>query len=220
MRAVLLVLALLVASAADAAQKSRVSDWTDKHDPHFRKYSKHYFGPNFDWRWFKAQAIAESGINTNARSKSGARGIMQIMPSTYQEIQEENPHMKDIDSPRWNIAAGIYYDRQLYNRWKSPPVGEERLYFTFGSYNAGYTRIKNTLKKVGTPAVTWEHVESHMPGQTRHYIRRIRGLMKREYERHGSLSSVQSTRNTDDTTSPSCWIPAMRLVTDSLTRSC
>lgn len=220
MRAVLLTLVLVAATSVDAAQKSKVSDWTDKHDPHFRKYSKHYFGPNFDWRWFKAQAIAESGLNTNARSKSGARGIMQILPSTYHEIQEENPHMKDIDSPRWNIAAGIYYDRQLYKRWKSPPIDEERLYFTFGSYNAGYTRIKKTLKKIGTPAVTWEHVESYMPGQTRHYIRRIRGLMNRGHEKHGSYFSVQPTRNAANTTSPSCWTPAMRLVTDSLIKSC
>lgn len=174
----------LLAMAATAAntvngKKNKVTDWPDEYDQHFRKYSKHYFGPGFDWRWFKAQAIAESGLKARARSKSGARGIMQILPGTYREIQEENPHLKDIDSPRWNIAAGIYYDRLLYKRWQSPPPGEERLYFAFGSYNAGYTRIKNTLKKVGPPATTWENVEYHVPGQTRHYVRRIRGLMDR-----------------------------------------
>jgi membrane-bound lytic murein transglycosylase F len=161
-----------------SSKKSKVTDWPDKYDQHFRKYSKHYFGPGFDWRWFKAQGIAESGLKAQAKSKSGARGIMQIMPSTYREIQKDNPHLKDIDSPRWNIAAGIYYDRILYKRWRSPPPGEERLYFAFGSYNAGYTRIKNTFQKVGPPAATWEQVEYHVPGQTRHYVRRIRGLMK------------------------------------------
>ena len=184
MRTVVLTLVLLAATTIDAAEKSKVSDWTDKHDSLFRKYSKHYFGPNLDWHWFKAQAIAESGLETDAINKSGARGIMQILPSTYHEIQEANPHMKDIYSPRWNIAAGIYYDRQLYKRWQSAPPGEERLYFTFGSYNAGYTRIKNTLKKIDTPAVTWENIEHHVPGQTRHYIRRIRGLMYGSQGKH------------------------------------
>ena len=37
--------------------------WTDEYDRHFRKYSKRYFGPLFDWHWFKAQAIAESNLN-------------------------------------------------------------------------------------------------------------------------------------------------------------
>ena len=177
-----LALVVLVATAAAATQKPRVGDWSDKYDAHFRKYSKHYFGPNVDWHWFKAQAIAESGLKADARNKSGARGIMQIMPATYREIQDDNPHLKDIDSPRWNIAAGIYYDRQLYKRWVSPPPGDERLYFAFGSYNAGYTRIKNTFQKIDPPTASWENVEFHVPGQTRHYVRRIRGLMDRQDE--------------------------------------
>jgi membrane-bound lytic murein transglycosylase F len=133
-----------------------------------------------DWRWFKAQAIAESGLKPDARSRSGARGIMQIMPRTFREIQKKNAHLKDMDSPRWNIAAGIYYDRQLYRKWVSPPPGEERLYFAFGSYNAGYTRIKNTFQKLDPPEAAWQHVERHVPGQTRHYVRRIRRLMDRD----------------------------------------
>ena len=175
----LLLLALAVTAYAGSGQKKRVGDWPDKYDVHFRKYAKHYFGPGLDWRWFKAQAIAESGLNPNAKNKSGARGIMQLLPSTYHEIQEKNPHMQDMDTPRWNIAAGIYYDRRLYKRWKSPPPGDERLYFAFGSYNAGYARLKNTVQQVDPDAASWEEVEPHVPGQTRHYVRRIRRLMDR-----------------------------------------
>jgi membrane-bound lytic murein transglycosylase F len=175
--AALLLLALATAAWAGTAQKKKVTDWPDKYDVHFKKYAKHYFGPGFDWRWFKAQAVAESGLNPKAESKTGARGIMQILPSTYEEIQKKNPHLQDMDSPRWNIAAGIYYDRTLYKRWQSPPPGEERLYFAFGSYNAGYTRIKNTYQRVDPPTASWEEVERHVPGQTRHYVRRIRRLM-------------------------------------------
>ena len=177
------VLALLVCTLAAVAgqaatgQKQKVGDWTDRYDTPFRKYAKHYFGVGFDWRWFKAQAIAESGLKPGATSKSGARGIMPLMPRTFREIKEKNAHLKDMDSPRWNIAAGIYYDRLLYKRWVSPPPGEERLYFDFGSYNAGYTRIKNTFQRLDPPDASWEHVEYHVPGQTRHYVRRIRGLM-------------------------------------------
>ncbi|MEZ5542180.1 MAG: transglycosylase SLT domain-containing protein [Pseudomonadota bacterium] len=175
----LLLLVLATTAWAGTTQKKKVADWTDKYDVHFKKYTKHYFGPGFDWRWFKAQAIAESGLNPGAKSKSGARGIMQILPSTYEEIQEENPHLQDMDSPRWNIAAGIYYDRALYRRWQSPPPGDERLYFAFGSYNAGYSRIRSTFQNIDPPAKSWSHLEPHVPGQTRHYVRRIRRLMER-----------------------------------------
>ena len=54
----------------------------DDYDRLFRKYTKHYFGPHFDWRWFKAQGIAESGLRPNAHSSAGAKGIMQILPAT------------------------------------------------------------------------------------------------------------------------------------------
>jgi membrane-bound lytic murein transglycosylase F len=173
----LLLLLAFAGQVMAAGKKTSVTDWTNKYDAHFRKHSKHYFGPNHDWRWFKAQAIAESGLKPKAKSKSGARGIMQIMPATYREIQKKNPHLKDIDSPRWNIAAGIYYDRKLYKRWVSPPDDNERLYFAFGSYNAGYSRIIKSLRRADPPTTSWEKVEYHVPGQTRHYVRRICRLM-------------------------------------------
>ncbi len=174
---VLLLALATVTAQAGPGQKKKVTDWTNKYDVHFSKYAKHYFGPNLDWRWFKAQAIAESGLKPDAKSKFGARGLMQILPSTYREIQIKNPHMKDMDSPQWNIAAGIYYDRILYKRWESPPPGYERLFFAFGSYNAGYARMRDTLQDLDPPAATWEQAEHHVPGQTRHYVRRIRRLM-------------------------------------------
>jgi len=180
MQGALLALLLVCVTAtvhAAAPRKASVSGWPDSYDEFFRKNAKHYFGAGFDWRWFKAQGIAESGLEPAVTSKSGARGIMQILPSTYREIQRKNPHLKDMTSPRWNIAAGIYYDRVLYKRWDAPPPGEERLYFAFGSYNAGYSRILNSLHAADPPTSTWEQVEAHVPGQTRHYVRRIRTLM-------------------------------------------
>ena len=57
------------------------------YDMHFSKYSKRYFGVGFDWRYFKAQAVAESNLREDARSWAGAEGLMQIMPRTFQEIR-------------------------------------------------------------------------------------------------------------------------------------
>lgn len=173
--AALLVWATPVAwTAGDSVHSDR---WTDEFDRHFKKYTKRYFGPHFDWHWFKAQAIAESGLKPDARSPRGARGVMQILPSTFDEIRKHSPYLMDVDSPRWNIAAGIYYDRKLYRKWRQPSLtNRERLYFAFGSYNAGFSRILKAYRKTDRPVTAWEHVARHVPRQTRHYVNRIRTL--------------------------------------------
>ena len=155
--------------------------WTDKYDGYFSKYSKHYFGPLKDWRWFKAQAIAESGLDPQAVSRVGAIGIMQIMPTTMAEIHNQSPNILISDDPKWNIAAGIYYDRQLYKRWKKTDVQvKERLDFTFASYNAGFGRVNKAYNKVGTvegKPETWPEIAPHVPAATRYYVNRINELM-------------------------------------------
>ena len=155
--------------------------WSDAYDGYFRKYTKHYFGPHIDWHWFKAQGIAESGLSPEASSPVGALGIMQIMPATYREIKEKNPHFTNIKEPRWNIAAGIFYDRMLYRKWKKGLPTEQRLAFAMASYNAGYGNVhkafRRAQKKLGE-IKSWDQVAPYAPGETRHYLRRIKGLMQ------------------------------------------
>lgn len=152
------------------------SHWTDKYDRHFKKYSKRYFGPLFDWHWFKAQAIAESGLNDDAESHVGARGLMQIMPDTLDEINKQNPHFSEVEVSHWNIAAGIYYDRMLYRKFKKT-AAQDKLYMTFASYNAGYGRILNAAKKTPSKEKNWNEIEPLLPEETRSYVMRIRELM-------------------------------------------
>ena len=149
--------------------------WTTEYDRHFKKYSKRYFGPLFDWRWFKAQAIAESGLEHDAESHAGARGLMQIMPATFDEINEQIPRYLELDDPRWNIAAGIYYDRTLYRKFTKASE-QERLYMALASYNAGYGRILQAARK-SNDRDSWDEIKQHLPGQTRAYVYRIRKLM-------------------------------------------
>ncbi len=156
--------------------------WANKYDHHFRKYAKRYFGPNLNWRWFKAQGIAESGLNPKAHSKAGAIGIMQIMPATFKDIKKKNPAFLDLHDPHWNIAAGIYYDRLLFDKWDFLNTRTtDQLFFAFGSYNAGYARIRrvyNRLRRNAKAMTTWTEMEKQVPAATRHYVKRIRKLVR------------------------------------------
>ncbi|MFN8580426.1 MAG: transglycosylase SLT domain-containing protein [Gemmatimonadaceae bacterium] len=110
-----LALALVIGGLANprvaAAQLRRVTD-TERYDDAFRKYTKRYFGPTYDWRMFKAQGMAESNLDASATSWVGARGVMQLMPSTFQQVRSQQPDLRwSINNPEMNIGAGIMYDR-------------------------------------------------------------------------------------------------------------
>ncbi|MGB1580439.1 MAG: hypothetical protein ACPHER_02905, partial [Nevskiales bacterium] len=80
---------------------------------------------------------------------------------------------------RWNIAAGIFYDRYLYRYWVDIRQ-EERLFYAFGSYNAGLGGVLKAYKKTNKQAKTWKQVAPHAPTETRNYVKRIRKLRNRE----------------------------------------
>jgi membrane-bound lytic murein transglycosylase F len=166
-----------------AAEARAVARATDKYDETFRKYSKRYFGPAFDWKIFKAQALAESSLNPDATSHVGARGLMQLMPSTYQMIQTRLPELGEINDPEWNIAAGITHDRYLWRLWSKEVAEPERGNFMFGSYNAGegtITRATNVARESNLDHAIWSNIEVIAPNvrrwrytETLGYVRKI-----------------------------------------------
>lgn len=160
-------------------------------DRYFSKYSKRYFGPFFDWRYFKAQAIAESNLKVNAFSQAGAFGIMQIMPKTFTEIRQKELRIKgDRAQPRWNIAAGIYYDRQMWKMWKSRRSVSDRINFMFGSYNAGKRNILKTQKKAklkGLNPNLWTSIEHNLSSVTGNRSKETIGYVKKINQIKGVL---------------------------------
>ena len=74
----------------------------------------------------RAMIKVESNYNPNAVSSKGAQGLMQIMPTTAQQIRLIDPF-----HPRDNIFAGVGYFRALLDRYN----GNEKL--ALAAYNAG-----------------------------------------------------------------------------------
>jgi soluble lytic murein transglycosylase-like protein len=166
--------------AAEARQSRKA---TERYDPIFRKYTKRYFGVGVDWRFFKAQGMAESDLTPTARSRVGARGIMQLMPSTYGLIQSALPQFGAIDNPEWNIAAGILHDRDLWTLFRRDVPDDERWRFMFAGYNAGegtIIRARRTAAAEQLDDRAWQSIERVAPrverwryAETLDYVRRI-----------------------------------------------
>ena len=194
MKRIILVLMISVVYHGNAS--AGPAKYTTRYDQYFKKYSKRFFGPGFDWRWFKAQGVAESALNEKAESWVKAKGIMQVMPATFeelkkrlpQEVKEGLPRFSDIREPRWNIAAGIYYNRLMWNVWKAERPFMDRLSFTFGSYNAGkgyLIKAQERARRKGLNENLWNSVIEVAPEvprwrhrQTVHYVEKIRELVR------------------------------------------
>ena len=80
----------------------------------------------------KAIIMAESGYNPNAISDKGAKGLMQLMPSTAQALGVE-----DAFNPQQNISGGVRYFKRLVNRFD----GDIKL--ALAAYNAGSKKVRH-----------------------------------------------------------------------------
>lgn len=174
---------LLTVFSASTAQAYDRYNRVCKFDNYFSKYTKRFFGPGMDWRIFKAQAVAESRLKEGAKSYVGAKGIMQIMPQTFDEIARKTPAIKGTsEQPRWNIAAGIWYDRSLWNLWKAERPFQDRVDFTMGSYNAGKGNIIRAQKKAekkGLNPNLWISVEKVLPMITGRHSKETIGYVEK-----------------------------------------
>lgn len=189
-----LLVAALVTMTGNAFAQGRD---TDRFDETFRKYSKRYFSVAFDWRLFKAQALVESNLRTLARSRAGARGIMQLMPSTFREIRSKNPEIKGRwDHAESNIAAGIAYARQLWMLWTADSHVDHLRQFMLSSYNAGrYTllRAQGVARERALDARLWPSIEVVAPAvpnwrydETLNYVSRVLGNLA-DMDAHGRV---------------------------------
>jgi membrane-bound lytic murein transglycosylase F len=185
--------ALPIALPAQTVARTR-----DDYDDVFRKYSKRFFGPGFDWQYFKAQGMAESNLAAAAKSRAGARGIMQLMPSTYQAIRTSQPELKAIDDPESNIAAGIMYDRDLWRAYRDHADEGERLRFMFGGYNAGpgtMRRAKSVARGEQLDEYRWQSVASVAPRVQRWRYRETLGYVDRIQQNYQVLREQPTRTN-------------------------
>lgn len=129
-----------------------------------RTYSERY---GVDWRLVVAVMKAESRFDHSAESSKGARGFMQIMPSTQSEIAEDfGVESETFDDPHGNIRGGIYYLARIYKQFGNDGLSEDnRLKLTLAAYNAGPGRINDARKMavyVNDDPKEWKSVKNSL----------------------------------------------------------
>jgi len=126
---------------------------------YFKFYAKKY---NFHYLLLTALAYQESRLNQNAKSRVGAVGVMQILPST---AKDENVNIKNIQDVEANIHAGTKYLRFIVDRYFTDEAIStlNKGLFAFASYNAGpakIARLRKEAKEMGLdPNVWFQNVE-------------------------------------------------------------
>jgi membrane-bound lytic murein transglycosylase F len=171
-------------------------------------YAERY---GFDWRLIVAQMYQESRFDPDAVSRAGAHGLMQLLPTTAEQVGAEQRN-----DPVTSIRGGIRYLDYLRSRFEEEDLPlEERTWFTLAAYNAGYNRVKRArevAQRMHLNSNRWfDNVEKAMLamsrpyrkdgelvrycrcGQTVVYVREIRTL----YNNYVQLTQSVKTAATD-----------------------
>ncbi len=107
---------------------------------------------NVDPNLVRAVVKVESNFNSNAVSRKGAMGLMQLMPQTARQLKVKNPF-----DAQQNVDAGVRHLKSLLQSYN----GDVNL--TLAAYNAGEGAVR---RSAGVPHIA----------ETQDYVRKITRL--------------------------------------------
>ena len=145
-----------IAAPSDFEREQRMSSsqLTRRWNPFVVEASNRFGVPQ---TWIRAVMQLESGGRTTLggnlpiTSSAGAMGLMQVMPSTYEDMRRQNGLGFDPYDPHDNILAGAAYLRWLREKYPYPTL--------FAAYNDGPGNLEERLLQGGL-----------LPEETRDYV--------------------------------------------------
>ncbi|TXE18071.1 transporter substrate-binding domain-containing protein [Psychroserpens burtonensis] len=109
---------------------------------------------DWDWRLVASLIYQESRFDPNNSSWANAKGLMQLMPKTAEELG-----VVDRSDPIQSIKGGTKYLNQIWKRFENITDSIQRTKFTMASYNCGLYHVKDAQKLAtdrGLDALVWD----------------------------------------------------------------
>jgi membrane-bound lytic murein transglycosylase F len=159
--------------------------------PTIRLYAARY---GFDWRLILATMKQESRFSPSAESHRGASGLMQIMPTTSEEVARALD-VEDLSHPENNIRGGIYYLRGLHELFKGAREGD-RIKLTLAAYNAGIGRVfdaQEIAAYLHENPMEWESIKDALPLLSRRHGSLHRGVWNASKPKTGWFGNARET---------------------------
>lgn len=117
----------------------------------------------------------ESAFDPKARSRVGARGLMQLMPPTARELARQLHTSADMDNPEVSIRLGTFYFRNLIDMFGGAVP------LAIASYNAGVGNVMRWRRAAPHKPID-EFLESMPFAETRNYVKRVT-IIRASYRR-------------------------------------
>ena len=147
-----------------------------------------------DWRLVLAVMKQESQFKVNAVSPRGALGLMQVMPSTGEEVAARLGY-NNLLHPHRNIKGGTYYLANMLRLFEWAPE-TDRLKLAVASYNAGPSRIydaQDIAAYLGENPNSWQSVEKALPLLSKRYYTLHRSVWEGGIPRSGYFGKSRQT---------------------------
>lgn len=108
----------------------------------------------------------ESGFDKRAKSRVGARGLMQLMPATARRFKRrlKNSHLYN---PKLNISIGTKYFNGLLKRY------DKNIVYSLAAYNAGEHRVDRWQNDFLSDDSILKNIENIPYRETRKYVKLI-----------------------------------------------
>jgi soluble lytic murein transglycosylase len=152
--------------------------------------------------WILAHAIArqESSFDRTALSRAGARGLMQLMPATAQDVARRLGLPYDVNrlfsDQAYNITLGSSYIAQRRANFNGSPM------LAMAAYNAGIGNVRRWISANGEPGnssyeiLDW--IEMIPIYETRNYVHRV--------TENAVVYSLIEPKQPDAKQRPSAWL--------------
>lgn len=114
----------------------------------------------------------ESRFSNRARSRSGARGLMQVMPRTAGYIGRDRALVRDRENLLYDAGFNMSLGQRYVNYLKEHNATDGDLFYVLAAYNGGPGNVNKWRRTVATDDPLWfmEHIPLR---ETRAYVEQV-----------------------------------------------